>query len=931
MSARFPWPALPVRPWRSLCFRLVAVGAICLPAGAVEYHVSALSGSDLGSGSAADPFETIQKAAGAMVPGDVCIIHEGSYGEEVTPARDGVVFRSAPGETVVVSGFERVTGWTLYSGDIYQASLGFSDLGDRNQVLYDGQMMNLARWPNKTNFNPFDLEAPVAWGTTSSVSVAGLPAWNWGNGGVVWFLGKSRWTSWRVPATGAVAGTVYFNTLPAAWDYAGQHSPANGGEVILMNLLEALDSEGEWYINRATDKVYFDVPGAGDPDSAPHPVLVRARTRVFNLSGRTGVVLSGLQIEGGTVDLKGANGCVVKNCRIYFGNHTIASTSSFQVNDASIDMNDSTFDCRIWRNDIQWGAGNGIILKGTGNRIDNNHIGNFNYIGSYATALSFRGGANQVTRNEIFNAGRDAINGGGSASDLGYNDIHHSNMINDDCGGIYTCCGNSYNFTRIHHNWFHDISSRDTPGLVNSYKGAGVYLDNTSREVIVDHNAMWNLEWSCIQFNWAGEDLLLYNNTLWSGGAHGRSIGWWQNGYSISNVPLWNTLANDAQFVSTDLQNNILYAMGTDPFEDLDGTNFMPGAGTAPIDAGRLIPPFTDGFAGAAPDAGAYERGGAYWIPGPDWVVGQAVTDEQYRPLLGLFVSLGAGTLEIEDLSPFADYRIEVSTNLMSGWTPVHGFAAPFDGTYTYADGSRAEQEIFYRVVEQLPTDPPVGGWPLVPLFDLDFTAGEGFADGQDINGVLGISAQSTWDAGGTSGDGYATSTGQWQRAKKGSGFALEVGDSVAIETTLRLVDADGTWSDADNFKIGFAEVGVHSGADTPSIGSTIHTLADGGYWFGGDAAANRLYVAAADAGDWIRFTQTITRSATANTFSGRISATNLTDGVDLGATEASWTQSSADGSWGGSMAASFRTWGNTRATALQIDRWTVRIPDASP
>lgn len=34
------------------------------------------------------------------------------------------------------------------------------------------------------------------------------------------------------------------------------------------------------------------------------------------------------------------------------------------------------------------------------------------------------------------------------------------------------------------------------------------------------------------------------------------------------------------------------------------------------IDAGVLVPPYTDGHVGAAPDIGAYERGGVKWVAG---------------------------------------------------------------------------------------------------------------------------------------------------------------------------------------------------------------------------------------------------------------------------------------------------------------------------
>jgi hypothetical protein len=49
---------------------------------------------------------------------------------------------------------------------------------------------------------------------------------------------------------------------------------------------------------------------------------------------------------------------------------------------------------------------------------------------------------------------------------------------------------------------------------------------------------------------------------------------------------------------------------------DADG---VPTADSKAIAAGIVIPGITDGYRGAAPDLGAYERGGAIWHPGADW------------------------------------------------------------------------------------------------------------------------------------------------------------------------------------------------------------------------------------------------------------------------------------------------------------------------
>ena len=44
--------------------------------------------------------------------------------------------------------------------------------------------------------------------------------------------------------------------------------------------------------------------------------------------------------------------------------------------------------------------------------------------------------------------------------------------------------------------------------------------------------------------------------------------------------------------------------------------DYRPTAASPLVDAGVLFPPYTDGFVGAAPDIGAYERGGEAWVAG---------------------------------------------------------------------------------------------------------------------------------------------------------------------------------------------------------------------------------------------------------------------------------------------------------------------------
>lgn len=586
----------------------------------------AKNGDDNNDGTVDAPFLTIQHAVSYMRPGETCIIHEGEYHERIVPGVDNITIQAAEGEKVVLTGFVTLDDWRLHEGQIYVADLTFS-LGSQNMVMFDKQLMNLARWPNKDNFDPFDLQAEVATGDNTYIANNQIPDQNWSAGGVVWFLGKSRWTSWRRKINTSASGQVGFAALPDSWDFAGSHSPSKGGEFILYNSLQALDAPGEWYIDEVHKKIYFWAPEGQNLEG--ENVLVREFGNLIDLSDRTGITIEGLQLFGGNLIIGNAVGCTFKNSEILYGNHTLGyegsnQNHSFRSNQSSVSFASSSSNNVIDHCNIQWGAASGIILRGSNNTVSNCYIGNFDYLGSYDAPIRLEG-TNRLVHNEIFNAGRDAINGGGKGSEIGFNDIHHANLINDDCGGIYLCC-NEYDFTRIHHNWIHDITSRNNN--FSSYKATGIYLDNTTRDVIVDHNVLWGLEWAGIQINWAGTNLMIYNNTIWStDGNYSSAMGRWVNGYEFTNVPVINTLANDNELHYTEQRHNVIIQDG-DPFDGFEHHNFMPKAGSNAIDAGEAITGYTDNYSGNAPDAGAYERGLDYWVPGPDWdLSGQTAID----------------------------------------------------------------------------------------------------------------------------------------------------------------------------------------------------------------------------------------------------------------------------------------------------------------
>jgi hypothetical protein len=93
-----------------------------------------------------------------LLPGDTAVVHAGVYREWVNPARSGsasapLVFQAAPGESVVPSGADVVSGWASVEEPIWKKepwSLRFAThpndqrhrlVGRCEQLIIDGQLL----------------------------------------------------------------------------------------------------------------------------------------------------------------------------------------------------------------------------------------------------------------------------------------------------------------------------------------------------------------------------------------------------------------------------------------------------------------------------------------------------------------------------------------------------------------------------------------------------------------------------------------------------------------------------------------------------------------------------------------------------------------------------------------------------------------------
>ncbi len=580
----------------------------------------AKNGSDGNPGTLEAPYLSIVKASTQAFPGDVIYIREGVYEETLQPTRSGnagnpITYTAYEGEKVVVTALQALSGWTLDEGSVYKTAISW-DLGQENMVLNGETACDLARWPNNTDGDPFSLNSLRNTGGSGPDVItdayldyaSGIPDYDWSRGGSVFFYadgGGAGWTAWKSFIKSSSSNQIVFDLNKNPTWIRTVHYPSRLGDFYLEGIKEAIDYDNEWYFDSNSKTLYLQIPGGLAPQDGQ--ISMRRRRICINLTAKNYIAIRNITAIGGSIEITGSDNYLY-GVYSWYGNYSRGVVQGFSSGEESVLLKGSNN--TLEKCEISFGTGNGIKFEGSGNKVLNCSVHDFDYLGNYDAPVNMRGGSNSVLKNNtIYRGGRDCVQLFNRNSEIAYNDIYRSNLIADDCGLLYTV-GGPYNM-EIHHNWLHDTQSRG-----KLYKAAGIYLDNDAEGFLVHHNVVWNTEWDNIQCNLDCKDLDIYNNTLWDGSA---AMGaWHREGTSFTDVKVWNNMADNSQFEpQSDKQNNLTdYG---DPFLDKANKNFQLKTQAQAIDYGRVISGITGRYYGSAPDAGAYEYGGETWEAGIDW------------------------------------------------------------------------------------------------------------------------------------------------------------------------------------------------------------------------------------------------------------------------------------------------------------------------
>ncbi len=251
---------------------VIAGGVAVLPPPASAAVMQTLYAAPTGSGTActaAQPCSLSQaqtnvRAIAPGMTGDIVVQLAGGTYTLSAPLTFGAADSGTGGNTVrwqaaagtrpIISGAQKVTGWTLADSaqNVWRASVGTGF--DSRQLYVDGRIATRAR----TQVNRADFTASTTGLSFTNGSLGYLN--NLANKSRVELESVNSFTDRYVPVQ-----TIANNTLtmqqPAwnnnSWGYDTLTRPFRAGPMYLVNAREFLDAAGEWYLDTAAGALYY--------------------------------------------------------------------------------------------------------------------------------------------------------------------------------------------------------------------------------------------------------------------------------------------------------------------------------------------------------------------------------------------------------------------------------------------------------------------------------------------------------------------------------------------------------------------------------------------------------------------------------------------------------------------------------------------------
>ena len=638
---------------------------------AKEIHVS-VNGNNSNDGSKERPIRNIQVALDMMSIGDVCIVHNGIYRENIKINKSGefsqpIIIKAAEGEKPVISGLDILNlSWnSTEQKGVFVANYKNNLI---EQLFLNNKPLLEARWPNvpKNNNGDWNFFSPNAWAIVDStgnhygtVKDSRLAETGWDINGAKAVLNVChQFYTWTRMVTGYTPKTDTFNYPKdlgksiKAKDESGASLAFNDDRYYLVGKKEFLDVPGEWYYDKDQQKLYLYTFDGNSPISGS----LEVKTRYFALTADENanfLIIDGLTFYGTAFKIgkdynKRNTNIIFRNNQILYSSYTDYFSSEGDDIKSKLDKNFPVINAdyaTIVNNVFAYGTLNALLVNGKYALIENNLFHDFDLSSSLTSPIlevnkSWQGyvskGGNAIVRyNTLYNSGGILTQICQNDNDVYLNDLYNAFRTswggNKDASALYTqnvfCHG-----TRFHHNWVHEGYAGNPP--LEWGGGMGVRGDDKTVGLTIDHNVVWNIGSVGINIkspeNPTSDQInKVYNNTIFKHSKYNNvksgmiiQTNGGQNKYSFVSNNLSETIYGHwfGKPLDTlaEYSNNFTGENVENILENIEYFDFRPKRrALLVINRGKFLSGFTNSMFESAPDIGAYEIGDSiYWIPG---------------------------------------------------------------------------------------------------------------------------------------------------------------------------------------------------------------------------------------------------------------------------------------------------------------------------
>ncbi|WP_241681259.1 Ig-like domain-containing protein [Pseudactinotalea terrae] len=540
------------------------------------------SGDDSSSGTLEEPLQTLEgardairthRADGTLPDGPVTVyLREGSYyrtqsfelgAEDSGTAESPVTYASYPGETARLTGgleldrddFAPVTDDAVLDrivdvdarDTVLQLDLdaaGITDYGNLSrhgywyandlseippmELFVEGEGMTLARWPNNgdtvqmdeiIDVGPtradddlhdrggvfsFTYDRPQHWAQAEDIWMDGIfgYSWEWSYNKVASIDLETKQLTMRY---GEMSG------LMKTWFEDFHH---------FENLLEELDSPGEYYVDRDAGILYFQ-PNAGFQHGTGAVTVSMLSEPMLRTDGASHVVFDELVLEYGralAAVILGGEAVTISSSDIRnFTDGGVYINSPGRYTYDGIPVNRGGTDHTVVDSHIQHVGGVAVVLQGGdktlltpgNNRVVNTHIHDFAYYHqAYNPGVMLDGVGNAVEGSEIHDAPHPGIIVHGNDHLIERNEIYDICKRFQDLGAIYMNAGATpqQRGTVMRGNYFHDTG-------IGRLGVEGIYPDNLTMGLTIEGNYFYRMGNDAIKVG-SGSHITARNNVF---------------------------------------------------------------------------------------------------------------------------------------------------------------------------------------------------------------------------------------------------------------------------------------------------------------------------------------------------------------------------------------------------------------------------------